>query len=62
MQQKYYSVQHVAKRYDVSTGTVWRWVRRGTLPRPVQLSPGCTRWSGEQLDEADTKRDKQAAA
>ena len=60
MQQKYFSDLQVAARYGVSRATVWRWVRRGTLPAPVSLSPGCTRWAGEQLEAADAKRQSTA--
>ena len=34
----------LADRYGVSRATVWRWVQRGKFPKPVKLSPGCTRW------------------
>lgn len=40
----YYRVTAVAKRYSVSPDTVWRWTRNGVFPKPVKLSPSCTRW------------------
>lgn len=41
----YVSDKHLAKRYGVSRSTVWRWLKNDpNFPRPVTLSPGCTRW------------------
>ena len=58
---KFVSDRQVADRYGVSRATIWRWVRRGILPEPVSLSPGCTRWNVAQLDERDAKRELSAA-
>jgi len=43
----YLKDSEVAARYGVTRTTIWRWVRQGQdgFPRPVKLSPGCTRWS-----------------
>jgi len=35
----------LAKRYSVSRPTIWRWVKKGTLPKPLKLPGGSTRWS-----------------
>lgn len=45
----------LAERYSVHRSTIWRWVQAGLLPRPVQLSPGCTRWRLDEIErrEAD---------
>lgn len=34
----------LAERYSINRTTIWRWARKGTFPRPVQLSSCCTRW------------------
>lgn len=34
----------IANRYDVTRQSIWRWVRTANFPKPVKLSPGCTRW------------------
>lgn len=34
----------VAKRFAVSRQTIWKWVKRGWFPEPVQISTGTTRW------------------
>lgn len=41
----------LATRYGVSRTTVWRWQReRFDMPRPMRLSPGCTRWRLSELE------------
>jgi prophage regulatory protein len=41
----YLSDKQLAERFSVARTTVWRWMRTDvTFPRPVSLSPGCTRW------------------
>ncbi|WP_090028597.1 AlpA family phage regulatory protein [Lutimaribacter saemankumensis] len=41
----YLSDRQVAQRYSVSRGTPWRWAKTdSTFPKPVELTPGCTRW------------------
>lgn len=34
----------VADRFSVSRATIWRWSQSGKFPKPIKLSPGCTRW------------------
>jgi prophage regulatory protein len=46
----------LAKRYGVSRVTIWRWVAKGDFPKPVSLSPGCSRWYGPDVNEWDQKR------
>jgi len=39
------SDKQLAERFSVARTTVWRWMRTDpAFPRPVSLSPGCTRW------------------
>lgn len=52
----YLSDKRVAERYDVSRATIWRWVQIGRLPRPVKLSPGCTRWRASDIEGWEAKR------
>lgn len=41
----------LAERYGVARNTVWRWQReRSDMPRPVRLSPGCTRWRLSEIE------------
>jgi len=40
----YLSCASLARELDVSERTVQEMVRRGVLPQPMRLSPGCVRW------------------
>lgn len=40
----YLSVDQVAKRFDVSKDSIWRWKRNGDFPKPVKLGGSTTRW------------------
>lgn len=50
---KYLSDVQLAERYSVNRATIWRWTARRILPQPVQLSPGCTRWSLAAIEAHD---------
>jgi len=55
--QRYVSDTHLAERYGVSRSTIWRWVGKGLLPKPQQLSPGCTRWKLDEIEQRDAERE-----
>lgn len=41
----------LAARYRVHRSTPWRWVKTDpTFPKPVTLTPGCTRWKLADLE------------
>jgi len=46
----YLGVENVARRYDVSVASIWRWVSAGRFPRPRKLAGGTTRWSIADLE------------
>lgn len=46
----YLTDKQVAERYAVSRPTVWRWTAEGRLPKPIRLSPCCTRWRLDALE------------
>jgi predicted DNA-binding transcriptional regulator AlpA len=54
------SVKQVAQRYGVSTATPWRWVNDpvANFPKPVSLSPGCTRWRLSDLEAWENQKGK----
>ncbi len=59
---RYLSARAVAERYDIGLATVWRWTKRGNLPQPRKLSPGCTRWSAAELEQYDRGREAEVQA
>jgi prophage regulatory protein len=49
--QAFLSDRQVAERYSVSRQTPWGWLKKDTdFPKPVSLSPGCTRWRLTDLE------------
>ncbi len=44
------SIRSVARRYEVSPATIWRWVSRGQFPKPRKLAAGTTRWAIADLE------------
>lgn len=52
----YLSDKRIAERYEVSRATVWRWVQAARLPKPVKLSPGCTRWRASDVEAWEAKQ------
>lgn len=52
----YLSDKRIAERYEVSRATIWRWVQAGRLPKPVKLSPGCTRWKSSDVEAWEAKQ------
>ena len=40
----YLTDKQIAKKYGVHRTTIWRWIKNCGFPKPVHLSPGCTRW------------------
>lgn len=45
------SDKQIAKYYGVTRVTVWRWAANDpTFPKPIKLSPGCTRWKLSDLE------------
>lgn len=52
------SDKQLATRYGVTRPTIWRWVKTDpTFPRPVSLSPGCTRWKAADVEAWEESRE-----
>jgi prophage regulatory protein len=49
-------VEKVAKRYDTSTKSIWRWAQQGTFPKPYKLTAGVTAWKNSELAEWENNR------
>lgn len=46
----YLSDRAVARRYDVSRATIWRWTNTDpAFPKPIKLGPSITRWRLDEL-------------
>ena len=58
---KFLSVKQLCDRYSTSRQSIWRWVRDGRFPRPVKLSPGCTRWRLSDVEQFEEQRDMREA-
>lgn len=51
----YLSVNTVAKRYQVSRATIWRWVKEGHFPEPTKLASNTTRWELSALEKWENR-------
>jgi prophage regulatory protein len=53
------SDRQLAARFNVHHLTPRRWVRDDpTFPRPVKLSPGCTRWKLSEIEAWENQKAK----
>lgn len=59
---RYISATQLAQRYGVDRSTIWRWAKRGALPRPIRLSDQCTRWRLDEIEKFDFERAKARAS
>lgn len=53
---RFVSVTQLAERYSVSPDTVWRWTRKGLLPKPVKINPQVVRWDLDLVEARDAER------
>ncbi|MBK8131470.1 MAG: helix-turn-helix domain-containing protein [Gammaproteobacteria bacterium] len=54
---KFLSVQDAARRYSVTPRSIWRWVREGGFPAPIQLgSGGATRFVLAELEDWESRK------
>jgi len=53
--QHFLTYADLAQRYDKSRVTIWRWVRAGLLPAPVQLGPNSVGFPVPDVLEFETK-------
>ena len=63
MQEIYLSDHNIAARYGVHRMTPWRWVQADpTFPKPVKLTPGCTRWKLSEIEAWEVSKSEPDAA
>ena len=56
MAETYLTDCQLAARYGVHRTTLWRWVKTNPdFPKPVTLSPGCTRWKLSMVEGWEAK-------
>ena len=57
MAETYLSDTQLSARYDVHRTTPWRWAKtQPDFPKPVTLTPGCTRWKLSEIEAWETAR------
>ena len=49
------SVNQLAERWSVHRATIWEWAKNGTIPKPVKLSPACTRFRLSDIEAHESK-------
>lgn len=53
---RWLNANEVAQRYGCGRVTIYRMVKRGLIPAPVQFSGRMSRWDVEALNAADIAR------
>lgn len=62
MPEAYLSDRQLAARYNVHHLTPRRWEKTDpTFPRPVKLTPGCTRWRLSEIEAWEAAKAQTAA-
>jgi prophage regulatory protein len=44
-------IGQVSAKTGLSEPTIWRHSAAGTFPKPIKISPGCTVWIEDEIDE-----------
>jgi len=52
----FFSDIQIGRKYGVHRTTIWRWIKTAGFPKPVKLSPGCTRWDEKLIEDWESKR------
>lgn len=63
MPETYLSDTQLSARYGVHRATPWRWAKTDpTFPKPVKLSPQCSRWKMSEITAWEASRASHDAA
>lgn len=46
---RYLRRAQVEAEAGLSRATIYRWMKTGRFPRPVEIAPGCVRWPESQI-------------
>lgn len=57
-QKRWLKAEQVAERYGCRPVTVYRMVKRGQIPAPIQFSGRMSRWDVAALNTADEERSR----
>lgn len=47
---QFYRLPQLQSLLNVSAPTIWRWVKKGTFPKPIKLAENTTAWSAYDVD------------
>lgn len=62
MSQVFLTAKQIATRHGVNVATTWRRLKSDpTFPRPIKLSPGCTRWRVADIEAWEASKHDSAA-
>lgn len=50
----YLTVKEVADRFNVSTASIYRWIRERDFPRPLKIGAGTVRWRLSDIEEYES--------
>ncbi|RWR24240.1 AlpA family phage regulatory protein [Sinirhodobacter populi] len=55
---EYVSDIQLAARYGLKAReSIWKWVKTQNFPKPINLSPGCTRWRMSEVETWEKSRE-----
>ena len=58
MKSIFLSKKEVARKFNISPSTVFRWAKDGIIPPPIRLGPNTTSWDENELNLAIEKMKK----
>jgi len=58
MKSIFLSKKEVARKFNISPSTVFRWANDGIIPPPIRLGPNTICWDENELDDAIEEKKK----
>jgi predicted DNA-binding transcriptional regulator AlpA len=58
MKSIFLSKKDVARKFNISPSTVFRWANDGIIPPPIRLGPNTICWDENELNEAIEEKKK----
>ena len=47
---QFYRLPQLKARLNVSSSSIWSWVKQGKFPKPVKLAANTTAWTASDID------------